>query len=98
MCVKLFGTESFDDSYVPTMSLLNTIKVPKNLLYLTDRLPKPSYELVEKSQKQKPKHSSRHRKETLENSNDELPPLSSKRTNNSPDKHDDSVGTAQSKK
>ena len=24
--------------------LLNTIRVPKNLLYLTDRLPKPNYE------------------------------------------------------
>ena len=24
--------------------LLSTIRVPKNLLYLTDRLPKPSYE------------------------------------------------------
>ena len=26
------------------MELLSTIRVPKNLLYLTDRLPKPSYE------------------------------------------------------
>jgi len=25
------------------MNLLNTIKIPKNLLYLTDRLPKPDY-------------------------------------------------------
>ena len=25
-------------------SLLNTIKIPKNLHYLTDRLPKPNYE------------------------------------------------------
>jgi hypothetical protein len=44
--LKLFGTESFDDSYqAGGMSLLNTIKVPKNLLYLTDRLPKPMYEI-----------------------------------------------------
>jgi hypothetical protein len=26
------------------MNLLSTIRVPKNLLYLTDRLPKPAYE------------------------------------------------------
>lgn len=25
------------------MNLLSTIRVPKNLLYLTDRLPKPNY-------------------------------------------------------
>lgn len=27
----------------PQMNLLSTIRVPKNLLYLTDRLPKPAY-------------------------------------------------------
>lgn len=26
------------------VNLLNTIKIPKNLHYLTDRLPKPNYE------------------------------------------------------
>lgn len=31
--------------------LLSTIKVPKNLLYLTDRLPKPHYEHQYKAQK-----------------------------------------------
>lgn len=49
--LKLFDTEIFDDGYVPTMSLLNTIKVPKNLLYLTDRLPKPMYEQLQKNKK-----------------------------------------------
>ena len=38
---KLFPQDEFYDSQ---SSLLNTIRVPKNLLYLTDRLPKPSYE------------------------------------------------------
>jgi NIMA (never in mitosis gene a)-related kinase len=33
-----------DEFYESQSSLLNTIRVPKNLLYLTDRLPKPSYE------------------------------------------------------
>lgn len=27
-----------------SINLLNTIKIPKNLHYLTDRLPKPNYE------------------------------------------------------
>lgn len=39
---KLFP--STDEFYDSQSSLLNTIRVPKNLLYLTDRLPKPSYE------------------------------------------------------
>jgi len=38
---KLFPNDEF---YESQSSLLNTIRVPKNLLYLTDRLPKPSYE------------------------------------------------------
>jgi len=32
-----------DEFYDSQSSLLNTIRVPKNLLYLTDRLPKPTY-------------------------------------------------------
>ena len=32
------------DAGEPQMNLLSTIRVPKNLLYLTDRLPKPAYE------------------------------------------------------
>ena len=39
---KLFPSQ--DEFYDSQSSLLNTIRVPKNLLYLTDRLPKPSYE------------------------------------------------------
>lgn len=45
MTEKLFGLESMRDEIEDTqMQLLQTIKVPKNLLYLTDRLPKPYYE------------------------------------------------------
>ena len=40
---KLFPRDSFDDTE-PQMNLLSTIRVPKNLLYLTDRLPKPMYD------------------------------------------------------
>lgn len=41
---RLFGRDFFSsiDSSHQT-ELLNTIRVPKNLLYLTDRLPKPKY-------------------------------------------------------
>lgn len=38
---KLFPEEQFYDSH---SALLSTIRVPKNLLYLTDRLPKPNYD------------------------------------------------------
>lgn len=45
--VKKMGERLFPDFYdeEPTgqNALLSTIRVPKNLLYLTDRLPKPSY-------------------------------------------------------
>lgn len=42
---QLFMDDYYDDMEDQSMSnqLLSTIRVPKNLLYLTDRLPKPSY-------------------------------------------------------
>jgi hypothetical protein len=43
---RLFGTAFYEGNYEPQPELLSTIKVPKNLLYLTDRLPKPHYEKV----------------------------------------------------
>lgn len=42
---KLFPEDTFYDSH---SALLSTIRVPKNLLYLTDRLPKPNYTIDEK--------------------------------------------------
>jgi NIMA (never in mitosis gene a)-related kinase 1/4/5 len=45
--VKKMGERLFPDFYEDESprnnQLLSTIRVPKNLLYLTDRLPKPSY-------------------------------------------------------
>lgn len=41
---KLFGTEFYSYSDGLQKELLSTIRVPKNLLYLTDRLPKPHYD------------------------------------------------------
>jgi NIMA (never in mitosis gene a)-related kinase 1/4/5 len=39
---KLFPGEY--EELDPNLALLSTIRVPKNLLYLTDRLPKPAYD------------------------------------------------------
>jgi len=41
---KLFPEDFFYDTDQTKMNLLSTIRVPKNLLYLTDRLPKPNYD------------------------------------------------------
>lgn len=41
----------FDD-IDPKANLLSTIRVPKNLLYLTDRLPKPAYSSQERKRRQ----------------------------------------------
>ncbi len=46
-CEKLFPEDFFYESQT---SLLNTIRVPKNLLYLTDRLPKPQYSSSKKKE------------------------------------------------
>ena len=43
---KLFP-EDFEN-IDPQMALLSTIRVPKNLLYLTDRLPKPAYDSADR--------------------------------------------------
>ena len=36
----------------PQMNLLSTIRVPKNLLYLTDRLPKPAYDPADRRRRE----------------------------------------------
>jgi NIMA (never in mitosis gene a)-related kinase len=41
---QLFPEDFFFDSDDKKFNLLSTIRVPKNLLYLTDKLPKPNYE------------------------------------------------------
>jgi NIMA (never in mitosis gene a)-related kinase len=43
---KIFGSDFYDKCYtnVTQNEMLQTIRVPKNLLYLTDRLPKPTYD------------------------------------------------------
>lgn len=45
MSQRLFKEDAFDEeSEWNQPELLSTIRVPRNLLYLTDKLPKPSYE------------------------------------------------------
>ena len=44
---KLFQDQFYED-FNPQPELLSTIRVPKNLLYLTDRLPKPNYDSTER--------------------------------------------------
>jgi NIMA (never in mitosis gene a)-related kinase len=47
---KLFSDDF--DNVEPQMTLLSTIRVPKNLLYLTDRLPKPQYDSDERKRRE----------------------------------------------
>jgi NIMA (never in mitosis gene a)-related kinase len=48
----LFPEDFFCDSDEKTFNLLSTIRVPKNLLYLTDRLPKANYKTEEPSRRE----------------------------------------------
>lgn len=48
---KLFPQDFFHEDPAQ-MNLLSTIRVPKNLLYLTDRLPKPNYDSDEKARRE----------------------------------------------
>lgn len=45
---KLFHNEAMFVDENDQINLLSTIRVPKNLLYLTDRLPKPQYDSDER--------------------------------------------------
>lgn len=48
---KLMPNDVFDDQNTE-LNLLSTIRVPKNLLYLTDRLPKPQYDSDERRRRE----------------------------------------------
>lgn len=48
---KLFQNDIFEDQN-EQLNLLSTIRVPKNLLYLTDRLPKPQYDSDERKRRE----------------------------------------------
>lgn len=49
---KLFPNEPPID-FPHEANLLSTIRVPKNLLYLTDRLPKPMYDSDDRRRREK---------------------------------------------
>ena len=79
---KLFPPDFFFE-IDSNLTILQTIKVPKNLLYLTDRLPKPNYDKEERSRREKEE---KFRRRTHEGSNSMLPevqhPLSAVRLPN----------------
>ena len=56
-CVQRNGEKYFNDYFKqfnePQIELLSTIRVPKNLLYLTDKLPKPHYDTVDHKRNRK---------------------------------------------
>jgi hypothetical protein len=45
---------------------LSTIRVPKNLLYLTDRLPKPHYDSVDRSNRKRKEETEDLKRRTLQ--------------------------------
>lgn len=47
MSDRLFGTDCSINDSQSQMELLETIRVPKNLMYLTGRLPKPKYKSID---------------------------------------------------
>ena len=71
----LFPDEVFDDDNDKQANLLSTIRVPKNLLYLTDHLPKPTYDSEKRKIKMKEENL---RRRTYEGSSQLLPDISSK--------------------
>ena len=72
---KLSPQDPFYDSH---SSLLNTIRVPKNLLYLTDRLPKPTYE----SPKKKNDEDEKLRRKTHDAGSSMLPDIKNQKQKN----------------
>lgn len=75
MSEQLFGVETtLKEQRSEQIDLLQTIKVPKNLLYLTDRLPKPFYqEIPDEKKEEKPKQRSKKPKKLK--STDEYSPV-----------------------
>ena len=52
MCDRYFGSD-FVKPDSESHDLLETIRVTHNLMYLTDRLPKPKYETIKNNTKSK---------------------------------------------
>lgn len=75
---KLFGTAFYEGDYGSQPELLSTIRVPKNLLYLTDRLPKAHYEKVNQKvnrSRDRVDEIDEQKRRTHEPRNDSLPEL-----------------------
>ena len=81
---KLFGTAFYEGNYEPQPELLSTIRVPKNLLYLTDRLPKAHYEKVNSKnnrRRDRVDEIDEQKRRTHEPRNESLPELPLKKKN-----------------
>jgi NIMA (never in mitosis gene a)-related kinase len=63
------------------MNLLSTIRVPKNLLYLTDRLPKPNYNNDNEDERRRFEEKLRRRTYEGTNSSPMLPDISQSHNN-----------------
>lgn len=70
MTEKLFPEDFLYDMNI-SLNLLSTIRVPKNLLYLTDRLPKPNYD----NDQQRRADEEKLRRRTYEGSSSMLPDI-----------------------
>jgi len=58
MSQRLFKEDPFEEeSQWSNAELLSTIRVPRNLLYLTDKLPKPTYDSSSRKSLTKAQHS-----------------------------------------
>lgn len=67
MCQRIFKEDAFEEECQWTQAeLLSTIRVPRNLLYLTDKLPKPSYESCSRRSQQKDSNSPPRERRTKE--------------------------------
>lgn len=81
--------KTYSDDMHHDNNLLQTIRIPKNLLFLTDRLPQANYEINKKKQDQKKKD------KTINNNNNNN---SNGNTNNADTKAEHSVNIPESKK
>lgn len=64
---RIFKEDAFEEESQWTQAeLLSTIRVPRNLLYLTDKLPKPSYESGSRRSYQKDSNSPPRARRTQE--------------------------------
>lgn len=101
MGTKIFKDDFYEEQYIPQGDLLSTIRVPKNLLYLTDRLPKPIYDSAEKRSpraRQAEIDDLKRRTHDNKDSKQVLPNLKPKRVNDVPNQQEKPGSKSQARK